>query len=380
MKRILSIISNNIEAGGVEFYLCKVWDKIDLHDIRIDLLVPGHVVSSQYADILTKIGCSIIELNINEQGIQRYIKLLKSLRHILKEHSYDVLHVNTGALFMEAIALTMGSEIPIRIAHSHGTVIKRNALMELCRDLLRMLIVKNATYMLACSKSAAISLYGKKYADKAIIAKNGIEVETYRFNGEIRKRIRQNNGWNNQFVIGCVGRIAWEKNHKYLLQIFDSLHEKYSSSRLVIIGTGTLEGEIKEQANKLGLEKNIQFMGVRTDVNELVQGLDVFVLPSIREALGIVNIEAQASGLHCIVSDVVPGEVNVTGLVDFLSIHESPELWANKILEYNNGYERKDTTQIIKNQGFDLSASATIIDQLYHSEIKKGRICEKHRD
>lgn len=371
MKKILIVVSKNIEAGGVEFYLCKVLERIDRKNLSIDILVPGRVISSYHGEHLKKIDCHMIELCIEKDGAPKYIALCRNLSKLLKEKKYDVVHINTGALTVEALSLMIAKhhKIRVKIAHSHGTTISSGRVKELCRDILRKSVANNADYCLACSKSAAVSLFGKDHMDQVVIANNGIEADNYIYSPSVREKIRRSFQWDGKYVIGCIGRIAAEKNHKYLIKIFREVIKINPDCILVLIGTGELESEVKEQAKSLGLLGSVQFLGVRNDVNELLQGIDVFVLTSIREALGIVNIEAQASGLHCVISDVIPQEVNITNLVDFMSIDDDPKNWANKILQYNNEYERKDTSEIIKNCGYDMSSTASIIEKIYTNSI-----------
>ena len=370
MRKILSIVSNNIEAGGVESYLINCYKHINIEDVEIDLLVPGKIVYQKNAEDFISLGCNIIELHIYESGIKRICRLFLSLSKIMKSRKYDIVHVNTGNLTIEAIALRCAKNngIPIRVAHSHGTLYTMSKAQEFVRSCLRYKINSSVTHRLACSTSAAEALFGEKYINSTIIAKNGIDAEKYIYKPQIRERVREENGWNDSYIIGSVGRIAPEKNYGFVLQVFEKVLEKIPNSRLILIGDGEEKLSLEEEAKIRRISSKVSFLGIRKDVPELLQGIDIFVLASKREALGIVNIEAQASGLHCIVSDVIPKEVNLTGRVSFLSLDSGIDKWAEKIIQTKDSIERKDLTDIIKEKGYDFSTSYRIIEEIYHSK------------
>lgn len=372
MIRVLSIISNNIESGGVESYLINAYKHINLENTKIDLLVPGKVVFKEYEEEFKRLGCRIIQLNINDKGLKRIKALFYSFNKIMKEHEYDVVHVNTGNISIEAIALKCAykAKIPIRIAHSHGTVFITGKVQEIIRGFLRSRINKYATERLACSTTAANALFGIKYVNDTVIAKNGIDADKYDFDIDIRRSIRKENDWEESFIIGSVGRIAPEKNYGFILEIFEKIYREYPNAKLVLVGDGEEKEPLEKKADLLGIHNNVKFMGVRKDVAKLLQGFDVFVLPSKREALGIVNIEAQATGLPCVVSDVIPREVDLTGLVSFVSLNDDINIWIKTIMKYKEMKTRHSCVDIVKKSGYDFSTSYDVIDELYNKRIK----------
>lgn len=373
MKRVLSIVSNNIESGGVESYLINAYKHIHLEGIKIDLLVPGRIVYEKNADEFMNLGCNIVQLGISCGGVKRLIALYKSFKKIMNANKYDLVHVNTGNITIEALALRCAAEakIPVRIAHSHGTVYVTGKLQEKIRTILRRGINKNATDRLACSTSAAEALFGREHIKDTVIAKNGIDADKYGFDSKDRDKVRKENGWENCFVIGSVGRIAPEKNYSFVLDVFKRYQMEQPDSRLVLVGDGEEKVLLERKAKEIGINNNTEFMGVRRDVPELLQGFDVFILASKREALGIVNIEAQATGLPCVVSDVIPREVDLTGLVSFVSLKDGIDAWTKAINKYKELNNRHGWVDVVKSNGYDFSTSYDVINELYNKETRK---------
>lgn len=365
------MISGNIESGGVETYLKDVYERINMNDLSIDVLVPGEIKYDPYADFFRKLGCKLIVCKIPQNNKMRYISLYKAVLQHLNRYKYDLIHVNTGNVTIQAVVLAAAKwkKVPIRISHSHGTVYTGGRLHETIKKAMRNYINRNATIKLACSYLAAESLFGKSHASEVIIAKNGINAENYRFDFKVRDRVRTDNGWNDKFIIGSVGRLAPEKNYSFILKVFKEILLLNEDCILVLVGDGEEKKRLKEEAVKLEIVNKVQFLGVRRDVPSVMQGYDVFVLASKREALGIVNIEAQATGLSCIISDAIPKEVDVTGNVTFLSLNDSYRKWAEVILRASDNDKRKDCSCIVKEHGFNLSDSYKVIEDIYRFNI-----------
>ena len=167
-----------------------------------------------------------------------------------------------------------------------------------------------------------------------------------------------------EFVIGHIGNFATVKNQSFLVDIFKKVHEKNSKTKLIMVG-GCDRSLIENKVSSLHLENDVIFTGARSDVADLLQAFDVFVFPSLYEGLGIVAIEAQASGLHTICSDVIPKETQITDLIEYVSLEESPEKWADTVLKYNNHYDREDTSKQIRAAGYDIHTTAKKVQSFY---------------
>ena len=167
------------------------------------------------------------------------------------------------------------------------------------------------------------------------VLNNAVNVEEFLFNKEMRQKIRRELNVHDELVIGHIGRFNKQKNHEFLIDIFKSVVEKRPDAVLVMAGEGNLKPQIEKKVADLGLSSNVRFLGVRSDIANLMQGMDLFLFPSLFEGLPVVLVEAQAAGLKCLISDSITKETDITGRIEFASLRESPEEWANIILVFN---------------------------------------------
>ena len=165
---------------------------------------------------------------------------------------------------------------------------------------------------------------------------NAINIKQFAYNQQKRDSLRRDLGIENKLVIGNVGRFHFQKNHEFLIRIFAEIHKRNKQSVLLLVGQGELEADIREQVRRLHLEEHVSFLGLRNDVSDLMSAMDVFLFPSVFEGLGIVAIEAQASGLPCIVSTEVPQDAKVTDRIKFIPLSLSAEEWAKEAVSYTH--------------------------------------------
>lgn len=353
-----------LDGGGVENLLLNYYKHLGNENFKFDFIVHGAKKGGQER-IFENMGSKIFHIKSKHENI---IDNLKSMKKIIFSGDYDVIHVHQGIMGVFPLYYAKKSGIKIRIAHAHKAYEKKSLIQKALDKILLPFLKRYATHWLACSKDAGISLWGEKAVknDNVIIIKNGIDVEKFKFNEEKRKEKRKELNIENKFVIGSVGRLSYQKNHDFLIDIFNEIYTKNKNSELIIAGSGELETEIRNKIKTLGLEKNVKLLGLREDVNDILLAIDVFVLPSRYEGLGIVYIEAQASGLLSFGSEgVVPHEVKVTDLMEFIPLEKSSKYWANKILNHSNKYERVDTSKEIKLRGYDLDEMIKSIKNIY---------------
>lgn len=206
------------------------------------------------------------------------------------------------------------------------------------------------------------------------LLKNSIDVSKYKFDSRRRSAIRNELKIpENTFVIGHVGGFREVKNHAFLLDIFAELQKRRNEAKLLLVGDGPLRSEAEQKVKSLGLENNVIFTGVRSDVNELMQAMDVFVFPSLYEGLPLTLVEAQAAGLPCCVSNTVSAEAAVTGNIHFLSLQAEPGSWAEEILLNAENFERCDTTSEIVRAGYDISACAVALEKFYLERSEQAK-------
>ena len=262
--------------------------------------------------------------------------------------------------------------ILIRIAHSHNTDFQtKNKFKKAVGNYFKKKLVFYATDYFACSKLAGEWLFGDKIvtSPKFKVIHNGVDLKKYAFNSKIRNEIRNLYKISeNEIVIGHVGRFTEQKNHVFLIDIFNEYHKINSNSRLLLVGTGILEENVKEKVEDLKIADKVIFAGFRSDVNNYMQAMDLFVLPSKFEGLGLVLIEAQASGLPCFTSkDVVPKEAQVSDLLTYIRLSSNAKKWANIINK--SSFNRKDVAKEIKDSGYDINEAALELEKFYESSF-----------
>jgi len=198
-----------------------------------------------------------------------------------------------------------------------------------------------------------------------MVLSNAVNVNEFKYDDKARRDLRTMLGARNRLVIGHIGRFNKQKNHGLLIDIFKALHDKKPDSLLVMVGDGDLRSMIERKVRDLGLSSAVKFLGVRGDIPKLMQAMDVYLFPSLFEGLPVVLVEAQAAGLRCIVSDTITRESDVTGRVQFLSLKDSPEIWAAKILAAPCA--RLDTSELMRNNGYDTATMAKWLTEYYVS-------------
>jgi glycosyltransferase involved in cell wall biosynthesis len=227
-------------------------------------------------------------------------------------------------------------------------------------------VTKYGNLFIACSKEAGNWLFRDK---EFVVLNNAIDVDKYIYNEKVRLHQRANNNLSSHLVIGHVGRFSEQKNHKFVVDIFYEVCKQQKDAMLMLVGTGELEQEIKEKIFSLGLQDNTIFMGNRSDVNELMQAMDIFILPSLFEGLPLVGIEAQATGLPCVVSDTVSKDVKITPNVSFMSLESAPSEWAECILNMSKNTVRANTRSDIISSGYDIKSVVMQLERTYREKL-----------
>lgn len=309
----------------------------------------------------------------NKNSIIKSFKKFFCTRKIVKNNKYDCVHIHSshayGAFFHYIAVKPFCSNI---IIHSHNTGIDHSSIIKyLLHKICRCLLNDKKLIKLACSSLAAEWMYANK--SDCIIIKYGIDTSRFVFNKQIRDKIRTEIGVENKFVIGHIGVFKYQKNHDFLIDIFKKVHSDNNFAVLLLVGEGELLENIKEKVYNFGLNDAVIFLSTTPNINEIYQAIDCFVFPSNFEGFGIVAIEAQTAGLKTLCSDVVPNEARITDLLEYMSLSDSDEKWADKILSYNDGYERKNMYAKIIDAGYDVEQSAKQLEQLYFNNNMKPK-------
>ncbi|BFK82361.1 hypothetical protein I3900191A7_25060 [Clostridium baratii] len=351
---------NGIVNGGVERVLINYFSNIeDRYKYELHIVTQGNSDSKCLREF-QKMGFKIHTVTRKKDSLY---KNYKDIRNILKNTKFDIIHAHMSSTNFFPLFYSYLSGVKIRISHSHLVMPNISKLEKLYIKAGKLF----DTDRFACSREAAISLFNTE--NNVIILNNAINLEDFRYRQEIRNNYRnQLKIEEDEVVIGHVGRFVEQKNHKFIIEVFNELVKRNNRYKLILIGIGELKEEIKERVKKLDIEKNILFLDSRNDVNNVMQAMDIFILPSLFEGLGIVLIEAQSIGLKCFASDNIPKEVKVTENIRLLKLDK--KIWINEIEKISN-YEINSFIEEISNKGFNIKIEAKKLDNLYKKMVRR---------
>lgn len=370
MDRVLQIV-HGMNVGGIETFLMNVYRNIDKNKIQFDFMLNTET-ETFYEKEIKELGGNIYHIPSRRKGI---LNNRKSLNEFFKKHpEYKVVHAHVSSLtYVEPLKVAKKYKIPVRIIHSRNNN-QRGKIHYVLHKINQLNVKKYATHYFAISKLAAEWLYGKKQVDRGEyqIIGNGLEIEKFDFNQEMRNLIRRElNIKSNQKVIGHVGRFDLQKNHNFLIDIFKEIVKKNKDAIMLLIGDGPLKGDIQTKVRKMGIEKNIRFLGIKKNVNEYMQAMDCFLFPSLHEGLGRVLIEAQATDLPCIATaKVIPQEAKILETYKEIPLEETAETWANETIEALKYEDRKSRKSEIKNAGYDIKEVTKYLEKFYIENSK----------
>ena len=364
--RILHVVSSLNSASGVMHVIMNYYRHLDREKVQFDFLYFYQMPNTFEAEIKNLGGRTYY---LPKPSIQRGISVYREYDRFFRERSVEYKAVHLHEVYLNLLIMPLARKYGIKhlIAHSHNTKYSDKMLNAVRNRILCFPLKNLATLYFACSEPAGRALFGKKAAKlgKVRIIKNAINVKTFKFNSEVRARIRQELKIEDHFVVGHVGRFSKQKNHDYLLKIFVEIQKIKPNSILMLIGHGPLCEDIKNKTRSMGIENSVIFLGVKRNVEEYFQAMDVFILPSLFEGLGIVAVEAQCSGLKCLVSDVVPHEARITHKFQYLSLHDNPVKWAIAACSDTKGDRNDAFNNNIKS--FDIEVQAKDLEDIYLS-------------
>lgn len=366
--RIAQIVGKWL-GGGVEAVVMNYYRHLDHDKIQFDFICDDDSTNIPY-DEIEKLGGKVILI----PPYQKVFKYQKELRRVLRDGKYKIVHshINTLSVFPLYAAKKVG--VPVRIAHSHSTTNKKEWKKNLLKQVLRPFSKKYATNYMCCSELAGRWLFGDKTYDegKVYLLNNAIDLDKFKYDKKIRDKKRKELGIKEDtIVIGHIGRFVAQKNHTFLIDIFNQFHKKEKNSILLLAGQGPLQEEIKNKVRELGLNDSVRFLGQRNDANELYQVFDIFLLPSLYEGLPVVGVEAQASGLLCFFSDDMTKETKVLDSTVFMSLSNADDEWATSILDNYINFRRKDTTSGITKSNFNIKYETNKLKNKYSELLTK---------
>ena len=365
-------------GGGVESVVMNYYRYIDRTKIQFDFICDDDSTNIPYEEI-EKLGGKVILI----PPYQKVLKYHNKLKKILKEGHYKIVHSHINTLSVFSLFAAKCAGVPVRIAHSHSTTNKKEKKKNLLKQVLRPFSKLFATDYMCCSELAGRWLFGDKEYDKGnvYLLNNAIDLEKFKYNKDIRKKMRKSlNISDDTLVIGHVGRFVEQKNHRFLIDIFNEVYKQNNNSLLLLAGQGPLIDEIKNKVKSLKLEKKVKFLGQRNDIDKLYQAFDVFLLPSLYEGLPVVGVEAQATGLLCELSNDMTKETKVLDTTMFISLNTSAEEWANNILDDVKKHKRIDSSKEMTDKNFNIKKETNKLEDIYNGlldEIDKKRIVLK---
>lgn len=368
--RILNLFTI-LNRGGAETMVMNYYRHIDRTKVQFDFMVHRQERGA-YEDEIEAMGGKIYRMiPIFPQNIFKYKKMLRDF--FRKHKEYEIIHSHMSELGYYAFVEAEKQGIPIRICHAHSAPrLSDFDLKMIVRENFKYRMRPYMTHMFTCAVDSGLWLYGRKNIKKFIMMNNAVDAKQLSYNDKVSTEIKKILNIERKFVIGHIGRFERAKNHNFLIDIFYNIYKLNPESALILVGEGSLEDKIKNKVGKLGIDNAVKFLGVRADIEKIIQAFDVFLFPSLYEGLGIALIEAQAAGLHCITSDrVVPQETKITELLEYVSLKSDAEFWANKTLQYNDGYERKDTYDEVVKSGYDINHNVKWLENFYLDEYRK---------
>ena len=370
MKNILHYVSS-MNRGGEETFIMNIFRNIDRRKVNFGFLYTAKTIGA-YGPEISKLGGKYYHVQLDKNNlkglkqISNYFILKRKLKSLANQ--YDYFHVHTqhamDAYLSALAAYRAGFKRVIIHSHNASTLYHKRAHYFFRKTLLH----KSKVIRFACGYEAGEWMFGK---DDFTVIHNGVDLSKFRFNLEKRKEIRNRLNWSGKHIIANVGRFDIQKNHLFLIKSFYEYSKMDKKAVLVLIGTGELEKKIKEEVYKLNISDRVQFLGARSDVNELYQGIDLFVLPSLFEGLPVVLIEAQAADLPCIISDNITNEVDILSTTHRLPLKLGEKKWA---LEYKKFFEhiprRIDTTKELSKAGYVSSDIALKLQNFYLNNME----------
>lgn len=367
--KILETNVDDIGLNGVYALVCSIIKNRPTED-TVDIAAYEHFENPDDIEKLSRIGSRVFYVGYEGNKIAKQFACFHNLSHLIKSGKYNCVHIHSDVAYKP---LVMGLAARFAgckkiVLHSHASNVDgqrfrwlKNIAHKSCRRLLKFI----GTDFITCSDLAGQWMFPNIPTKEVTFLKNGIDIDSFRLNTETRHRIREAIGAKDKFVVGHVGRFAYQKNHEFLLKVFQKVKQTTPDAILLLIGKGELTDAVKRQANDLGIAESVIFYGPADNVNELMQAMDVFVLPSHLEGLPIVGVEAQTAGLPCIFSDRITREVNLTGNAQFLPITDSDAAkWASAIVA-TKGRKRCDTSQAIEESNFSVTDTVKNLWKVY---------------
>jgi len=362
--RVLQV-TGSLRVGGLENVALNIFRFCDRNNYSFDYLVYGDTVEPLEEEV-QNLGGRVFHIPYPHNGMMTYFREMKK---IMRECGpYDVVHshslFNSGFVMLAAAQM----KIPVRISHAHSD--RRNTKTKLPRKIynscMQFLINRYSTVRFACSEGAGRYLYGSGFGEDVRLVKNGIDAEKFRPNKNLRQKIRKEFGFEENKIVLHVGRLAEVKNQKKIIDVFHHVCRADPSVRLLIAGDGELKEALQSQIDALGLDSAAILTGTRSDIPALLSAADAYIMPSLYEGVSLSLIEAQVSGIPCLVSsNAAAAETRLTDCLHILELTDSDEVWAKHLLGLLERSRVPDAAVQVIEKGYDLSDIIKNVLQFY---------------
>ena len=368
MIRVLQCV-NNMHRAGLETVLMNYYRNIDRTQIQFDFLT-HRPERDDYDDEIEALGGRIYRApRLYPQNYPAYFRFMKQF---FAEHpEYEIVHSHIDSMSYLPLLAAKKAGIPIRISHSHNSSLDKDLKYAL-KQYFRHRIPTAANCFWACGEKAGEFLFrGIPFT----VIPNAIDPVAFRYDADVRKKKREELGLGNRFTVGHIGRFSQQKNHNFLIEIFSQILKTEPNAVLILAGKGEKEAQIREKVHTLGIGENVRFLGSRSDVNELYQAMDVFVMPSRFEGIPMVGIEAQFSGLPCVFSDKVPEETVFADTCRFVELNQLAQQWAAQVLEA--GKTRPEQSPV--SETYDIRYAHKLLEKHYldlHSQCVEKKVIQ----
>ncbi|MBQ8822017.1 MAG: glycosyltransferase family 1 protein [Lachnospiraceae bacterium] len=365
-KKIIAHVAGGLTTGGVEAVIYNYFSHMPLEEYELHYLTytdPNEVEKKRFEDL----GFIVHTLPRKKE---HFWKAFWAVYRIFKENKVNIVHSHMTLMSFLTSFIGILTGVKVRIAHSHLAQYP-TGIKKYIYALFKIFSRVTSTDWFACGVEAANYLYGEKNvkAGRVTILNNAIDLTRFTVEKEVRERIRQKYGLQDSYCVGHVGRYTEQKNHMFLIDIFEEIAGAREDAKLLLVGEGPLMEQVREKIASKNLQDRVIIAGSCTNMQEMYQAMDVMVFPSLYEGLSVALLEAQAVGLNIFVSDTVTPELNLTEGIHYLSLKDSPKKWCEAVLEKAGSYVAYDNKQVLAEKNYDIYREAKKLDDFYNAKI-----------
>lgn len=366
--KILYFMDGIGNAGGIQEIVINWVKNFQADKFQIDILSYDTGKKDNYTERFEKLGGKVYIIpTYTRRG--DFFKSLKETKKFFDEHNeYQIIHAHASSKAYFVLKEAKKHGIQFRILHSHVTqFVNRSFKSLLIGNILKPFAIGVSTHYYACSHEAGNFLFGKQIMNKqGLFVPNGIDLEKFKRDENIRQlKKKEFNISDNAIIVGNIGRFRPQKNHRFLVDVFNEICKINKNAVLMLLGSGELFEEVKKQAEDYGISDKIMFLGYRNDVNDIAQTFDVLVMPSLFEGLPVTCVEAQALGIPCVLASTITKDAKIIPNVKYISLQEKKEIWAQEILNCSKKGVCSNAHKILTEKNFDIVGSAKILENQY---------------